>query len=84
AVYEEPNDPAGSWFGAGMLFGVMLALIVGLAAMVPAVYGVQGTFVEGLDPIGPDSKVYIVAGGLLVVSILFGVVGLLIGKSAAR
>lgn len=84
AVYEEPNDPAGSWFGAGMLFGVLLALIVGLAAMIPAVYGVQGTFVQGIDPIGPESKTYIVAGGLLAVSVIFGVIGLLVGKSAAR
>lgn len=84
AIYEEPNDPAGSWFGAGMLFGVMLALIVGLAAMVPAIYGVQGTLVEGIDPIGENSKTYIVAGGILAVSVIFGVIGLVVGKSAAR
>lgn len=84
AVYEEPNDPAGSWFGAGMLFGVLLALIVGLAAMIPAVKGVEGTFVQGIDPIGENSKMYVVAGGLLAVSVVFGIVGLLIGKSTAK
>ena len=84
AAYEEPNDPAGSWFGAGMLFGVLLAMIVGLAAVIPAIYEVQGTLVEGIDPIGPNSKTYVVAGGLLAVSVIFGVVGLLVGKSAAR
>jgi excisionase family DNA binding protein len=84
AVYEEPNDPAGSWFGAGMLFGVLLAMIVGLAAIVPAIYGVEGSLVEGIDPIGPNSKTYVVAGGLLAVSVIFGVVGLLVGKSAAK
>ena len=84
AVYAEPYDPAGSWFGAGMLFGVLLAMIVGLAAVIPAIYGVEGALIEGIDPIGPNSKNYILAGGILLVSIIFGVVGLLVGKSAAR
>lgn len=84
AVYAEPNDPAGSWFGAGMLFGVLLALIVCLAAIIPAVDGVQGSFIEGIDPIGENSKTYVVAGGILAVSVIFGVVGMLVGKSAAR
>ena len=83
-VYEEVYDAAGSWFGAGMLFGVLLAMVVGLAAIIPAVYGVEGTFVQGIDPIGPDSKVYIVAGGILAVSIIFGLVGLFVGKSSSR
>ena len=84
AVYAEPNDPAGSWFGAGMLFGVLLALIVCLAAIIPAVDGVQGSFVEGIDPIGENSKTYVVAGGILAVSVIFGVVGMVVGKSTAR
>jgi len=84
AVYEEPYDAAGSWFGAGMLFGVLLAMVVGLAAIIPAVYGVQGTFVEGIDPIGENSKVYVVAGGILAVSIIFGLVGMFVGKSSSR
>lgn len=84
AVYTEPNDPAGSWFGAGMLFGVLLALIVCLTAIIPAVDGVQGSFVEGIDPIGENSKTYVVAGGILAVSVIFGVIGMLVGKSAAR
>lgn len=84
AAYAEPNDPAGSWFGAGMLFGVILALIVGLAAIVPAVYGVQGSLVTGIDPIGPNSKTYIVAGGILAVSVICGVIGLFVGKSTAK
>lgn len=84
AVYAEPDDPAGSWFGAGMLFGVLLALIVGLAAIVPAIYGVQGALVTGIDPIGPNSKTYVIAGGILAVSVICGVVGLFVGKSVAK
>ena len=84
AVYAEPSDPAGSLFGAGMLFGVLLALIVALAAVIPSIYGVQGTLIEGIDPIGENSKTYVVAGGILAISVIFGVIGLVIGKSAAR
>ena len=84
AVYEEPNDPAGSWFGAGMLFGVLLAMIIGLAAIVPAIYGVQGQLVEGIDPLGDNSNTYIIAGGILAVSVIFGLIGLFVGKSSAR
>lgn len=84
AVYEEAYDPAGSWFGAGMLFGVLLAMIIGLAAVIPAIHGVQGSLVQGIDPIGENSKTYIVAGGILAVSVIFGVIGLLVGKAAAK
>ena len=84
AVYEEPNDPAGSWFGAGMLFGVLLAMIIGLAAIVPAIYGVQGQLVEGIDPLGDNSNTYLIAGGILAISVIFGLIGLFVGKSSAR
>jgi excisionase family DNA binding protein len=87
-TYEEPNDPAGSLFGAGMLFGVLLAMIVGLAAIVPAIYGVEGTLVSSLYPkengAYQPTNVYAVAGGILAVSVIFGVVGMVIGKSSAR
>ncbi|MEM6260282.1 MAG: helix-turn-helix domain-containing protein [Planctomycetota bacterium] len=84
ATYSDPYDPAGSWFGAGMLFGVLIAMIVGLAAIIPAIYGVQGTLMEGIDPIGENSKTYIVAGGILAVSVVFGLIGLFVGKSSAK
>jgi len=85
AVYAEPDDPAGSWFGAGMLFGVMLALIVALLAIVPALVGVEGTVTEALYPKDggaySPTNVYAVAGGLFVVSLALGGVGFLVGKS---
>ncbi len=87
-AYDESDDPAGSWFGAGMLFGVMLALIVALAAVIPAVAGVEGSIVEALYPKENNAysptNVYAVAGGLFVVSLVLGVVGMFIGKSSAR
>lgn len=84
AVYEEAHDPAGSLFGAGMLFGVLLAMVVGLAAIIPAIYGVQGTLVEKIEPLGDNSNVFIIAGGILAISVVFGIIGLLVGKSSAR
>ncbi len=87
-VYDEVDDPAGSWFGAGMLFGVLLAMIVALAAVIPAVAGVQGTLVDALYPkegnVYSPTNVYAVAGGLFVVSLVLGVLGMFIGKSASR
>eukprot|EP00752_Nemacystus_decipiens_P015986 g14291.t1 len=67
-----------------MLFGVVLAMIVGLAAIIPAIYGVQGTLVEGIDPLGDNMNTLMIAGGILVVSVIFGVVGMVIGKSASK
>lgn len=83
-AYDEPDDPAGSWFGAGMLFGVMLAMIVGLAAIVPAIAGVEGALITAIDPLKETTTVYAVAGLLLVLSLALGVIGMFIGKSSAR
>jgi len=83
-VYGEPDDPAGSWFGAGMLFGVMLALILGIAAVLPSIVGVPGTLVQALEPLEKSTNVYALSGGILVLSVILGLVGLFIGKSAAR
>lgn len=84
AAYAELDDPAGSWFGAGMLFGVIIAMIVGLAAIIPAISGIQGSIIEGIDPVGEHSKTYVVAGGILAVSVILGVVGMLVGKASAK
>lgn len=85
AVYAEPDDPAGSWFGAGMLFGVMIALIVALLAVVPALVGVEGTITEALYPKEGNAfnatNTFAVAAGLFVLSLVLGGIGLLIGKS---
>ena len=85
-VYEDAYDGSGSWFGAGMLFGVILAMIIGIAAIVPALYGVEGTLVNALYPqengeFSPTT-VYAVAGGLFVVSLILGIIGLVAGKSS--
>lgn len=87
-AYEEAYDPAGSFFGAGMLFGVMIAVIIGLAAILPSMYGVEGTLINALVPLENGkfvaTNVYALAGGVLVLSFVFGFVGMFIGKSSAR
>lgn len=88
-AYEEPHDPAGSWFGAGVMFGVILAAIVGLAAIIPAIMGVQGVMTESLvavesdGSLNPMNAVY-VAIGIFVVSLALGFIGLFIGKAQAK
>lgn len=89
AVYAEPDDPSGSWFGAGMLFGVMLALIIGLAAIIPAIVGVEGAVVKEVFPLeagkpAESTMVIVVAGGLLAVSVILGLIGMFVGKSSSR
>ena len=84
ATYVEPHDPAGSWFGAGMLFGVMLALIFSIAAVVPSVVGVQGTLITSLEPLEKSTNLYALSGGILVLSLILGVIGLFIGKASSR
>lgn len=87
-AYEEAYDPAGSWFGAGMLFGVMLALILGIAVIIPALVGVEGAALNALYPkeggAFKPTNLYAAAGGLLGVSVILGVVGLMLGKSSSR
>ena len=87
-VYGEPDDPAGSWFGAGMLFGVMLALIIGLIAIMPAIVGVEGSVTDMIYPKEGNAfkptNLYAVVGLLAVLSFALGGLGLIIGKSASR
>lgn len=82
ARYEvEEYDPAGSGFGAGMMFGVMVAAIVGLLVLIPYIAGVDGVVMEKLQPLQKPNNLYIMAGALLGISVIFGAIGGLVGKS---
>ncbi|MEM1211734.1 MAG: helix-turn-helix domain-containing protein [Planctomycetota bacterium] len=78
----EPYDGAGSGFSAGMLLGCTLALVAGLIVMVAAIVGVPSK-VETLliSTPGDFAMVAYAFGGLLVASVIFGVVGLALGKA---
>lgn len=80
----EEYDPAGSGFGAGMLFGVIAAMIIGLAVIIPIMGGVESKLLATIDPLKNNNNVYILAGVLLVVSVVFGVIGALVGKAMAK
>lgn len=87
-VYEEIDDPAGSYFGAGFLVAVLLAVIIAIAAVVPSIFGTQGQLVTALYPYENGAfqatNVYAVAGGILFLGIILGVIGYFVGNSAAR
>ncbi len=83
--YEvEESDPAGSGLGAGMLFGVIAAMVIGLVVMIPALVGVDGALMDMIDPLAKPNNVYILGGVLLVVSIVFGVIGMVVGKATDK
>lgn len=83
--YEaEEYDPAGSGFGAGMLFGVIAAMIIGLAVIIPIMGGVESKLLATINPLEKNNNVYILAGVLLLVSVIFGVIGALVGKAMAK
>lgn len=74
------SDPAGSGFGAGFLFGSTIALLLGLIIGVGAVVGtptsIQSALASGYTPA-------MIAAGLFVVAVIFGVVGMFVGKAAS-
>ncbi|MEM7682145.1 MAG: excisionase family DNA-binding protein [Planctomycetota bacterium] len=78
-----PSDAAGSGFGAGVMLGVLVTLVLGLFIVIPAMAGFQSTVLGllGGDPIDL-MRIWMVAGGLLVVSIVLGVGGALVGKAS--
>lgn len=80
----EESDPAGSGLGAGMLFGVIAAMVIGLVVMIPALAGVDGALMDMIDPLAKPNNVYILGGVLLVVSIIFGVVGMVVGNATDK
>ena len=81
----EEYDPAGSGLGTGMLAGVVLAMILGLAVVIPSMGGVSSSvLLSMLDPLTSPNNVYLFAGGLLVLSIIAGVIGMLVGKASDK
>jgi excisionase family DNA binding protein len=81
-------DMPGSGFGSGMIFGALVALIGGMIMVASVVGGTTSELTtwlvdDGMGGIALD-RVYYVAAGLVVGSIIFGVVGMFIGKARAK
>lgn len=76
----EPVDPAWSGAGAGMLLASTLALILGLLVMASAIGGVTSGLMATLAGMNP----LILLGALLGAAIVFGGIGFVAGRGAAR
>lgn len=75
------EDSAGSGFGGGVLLVAMVTLILGLFVGIPAVAGVKSSLVSMLvSESGNYQMVLIVCAALFVVGMVFGAVGMVIGK----
>jgi len=79
AVAAEPYDPAGSGLATGMFLGTTVTLVLGLMAVVAALAGARSQITTLMT--SSSNSVFIWCGGLLVVSILLGVIGMFIGKA---
>jgi excisionase family DNA binding protein len=77
----EDYDPVGSGMSAGLLFGALAALSIGLIVVVAHVLGHKSALLPMLIE-GKSSKVLFLALGLGLVSVVFAVVGAFFGKAA--
>ena len=82
ATYGSDVDSAGSGFGAGMLLGTMISLIVTLIVAISAILDVQSAITAWMTDSGMNYG--IACGGLLIGSLIFGVIGMMVGKAASN
>lgn len=80
-VAGEPDDPAGSGLGLGLLLGAAIALVVLLIVAFGAINGVPVALVNTMA--ATSNAVMMWFGGLLVLTIIFGIVGFFVGKAKA-
>jgi hypothetical protein len=78
-VAAEPYDPVGSGMSTGMLIGATVSLGLGLAVMIQGLAGVDSGLVASVS-----QRLPLYVAGLLALSIGFGVVGMMVGKSQKR
>ncbi len=80
-VAGEPDDPAGSGLGLGLLLGATVALVVLLIVAFGAINGVPTALVNTMA--ATSNAVMMWFGGLLVLTLIFGLVGFMVGKAKA-
>ena len=84
-MIAEPFDPTWSGLSAGMLIGASASLVVTLIVAIYGVAGVGSTLTRSVaESASPTGRVLLYAGGLLLLSIVFGVVGMFVGKMRDR
>jgi hypothetical protein len=82
-VYQEAADPFAGALG-GFALGAAFILILGLFVLVSALFGVSLFGKDETLNMLDGKNFMILAGGSLVLPVLFGVVGLIFGKSGER
>ncbi len=83
-VYVEASDPMAPAFGAAAM-GASLLLLFGGFVLMSAMAGTWPAFVKNMtDPNGWGWTLWYIFGAGLLVTIVFFIVGMLIGKSTAR
>ncbi len=78
----ESSDGAGSGLAAGFLIGALIALAIAFIVLVDNIMGGGGALRDMIAD--SSSTVYMWTGGLLVGSIIFGVIGMVVGKAIDR
>jgi len=85
ATYEDESDPAGSGLAAGFMIGSLAALIVGMIVIFNAIAGASGGLISTIVGDGGNSTgIFIWSGGLFAACVIFGVIGMFVGKAAAK
>ncbi len=78
-AYVEPSDPGGSGLSAGLLIGAGIAMVICLIVIAGSMAGI----IPGIaTTIAGNMMAY--AGGLAVLTIVFGVIGMFVGKAMGR
>jgi excisionase family DNA binding protein len=76
------EDPAGEGLGTGFMLGAALALILGLLAVIAGVVGAESGIAASMT--ASSQSFFLWIGGLVVISVLFGLLGLAIGNASAK
>jgi excisionase family DNA binding protein len=80
ATYDTGVDGAGSGLGGGLLLGSMISLIIALIVTISAISGVQSVITGMMTESTMMFAIW--AGGLLVLSLVFGGIGMMLGKAS--
>ncbi len=81
ATYDSGVDSAASGFGGGMLLGATISLVIALIVVISAIMDVQSAITSMMT--GSGMTYGLVCGGLLIGSVILGVIGMMVGKAGA-
>ena len=82
ADYDSGIDSAASGFGAGMLMGATISLVIALIVSISAILDVQSAITAWMT--GSGMNYGIACGVLLIGSVILGVIGRMVGKAGTH